>query len=109
MTTVQFKKTSGSGAESYSAVRVHISYVEDGKTHTAIDGTRTKIVRDTWKKWSIAFSILSESQMDYLEELKIEEAPQAIISSTTYDVTIESLSAKPKGGSIVVLNRDAEV
>ena len=108
MTTVEFKKTSGSGAQSFDAIRVHISYPEDAETHTAIDGTRSKMVRDTWKKWSIFLGLLSEAQMDYLEEMKIEEEPQAIIATVTHDVTVEALSAKPKGGSIVVMKRSAE-
>jgi len=108
MTTVTFKTSSGGTNTNFNAVNIIPTYDTDHEIFAAVDGTRTKKVINKWKVWTIFLSILSETEMDYLEGLAAEEAPQMILSSTTYDITVEDLKATPRGGSIVVKNRDAE-
>ena len=108
MTTVGFKKTSIATPYYIQAVRIHIDYENEEKEFVTIDKTRIKKVYAAYKRWEIVFGLLAEADMDYLEELTIEEAPQMILSSVTYDITTKDASIRPKGTTIVVLNRDPE-
>jgi len=108
METVQFKKNSGAGAESFSAVSVSPELITEDDKWSDLSGQRQRTVFFTYKRWEIMFSLLSVAQMDYLQELQAEEAPQMVYASVTYDVEIEKVNAKYKGGTITLINRDPE-
>ncbi|MCB1563904.1 MAG: hypothetical protein KDJ75_10045, partial [Alphaproteobacteria bacterium] len=59
-------------------------------------------------KWNITFGLLTTAQMDYLNALTGYETPQMIYNAVTYDVIIDNVKAKYKGGTITVINRDPE-
>jgi len=108
METVQFKKNSGAAAETFSAVSVTPELVTEEERWIDLAGERRRTVFQTYRRWSIELALLTTAQMDYLLELQAEPAPQMVYDSTTYDVEIEEVKAKYRGGSITVINRDPE-
>lgn len=106
--TVQFKTSAAVAAESFRAVYVRTFYETDGETFATLDGTKNKVVYFTYKKFEVRFGVLSESQMDYLEELITFTAPQFIYNAGTYDVLVERVNARNRGGSIILTLTDPE-
>jgi hypothetical protein len=109
METVQFKTSSGAGAQSFNAVIVEPAPpdIEEEKW-VDMDGVLNKEIIFQRLKWNITFGLLTTSEMDYLNALTGYETPQMIYASTTYDIYIEKINAKYKGGTITVINRDPE-
>ncbi len=108
MISFQFKKDSGSAATDFLAVKIIPSFETEEKEFIVANKTRIRKVYAAWKKWIITFGILTSAQLDYLEELAIEENPQFIYNSVTYNVQIKDLKANPRDGNITVINVDKE-
>jgi hypothetical protein len=108
MITVQFKKTSGSAAQSFSALYAPLAYETDEIKYTDMNMDRHRSIRSTYKKWDVYFGLLSDADMIYLDELAIEPAPQMILDATTYDVEILDTNIKHKGGNIEIIKREPE-
>lgn len=108
METVQFKTNSLASAETFSAVSVTPELITDDERWSDLAGVRQRTVFQTYRRWSIELALLTTAQMDYLLELQAEPEPQMVYNSTTYDIEIEEVKAKYRGGSITVINRDPE-
>lgn len=109
METVQFKTSSGAAAESFNAIIVEPA-PPDTEEEKWVDmaGVQHREIIFKWLKWNITFALLTTAQMDYLNALTGYETPQMIYATVTYDVIIEKVNAKYKGGTITVVNRDPE-
>ena len=109
METVQFKTSSGAGAESFSAIIVEPAPPEvEDENWTDLTGVKYREIIFKYLKWNITFGLLTTTQMDYLNALTGYETPQMIYNAVTYDVVIDNVKAKYKGGTITVINRDPE-
>lgn len=108
METVQFKTINTASAETFNAVSVTPELITDDERWIDLNGQRRRTIFKTYKRWSIELSLLTTAQQDYLLELQAKPTPQMIYNSTTYDVEIEEVKAKYRGGSVVVINRDPE-
>jgi hypothetical protein len=108
MDTVQFKKDSGAATNTFDAVFVEVSYLTEEERYTKVDFTRVREVIATWKVWSIRFGLLTEAQIDYLNELAVEAVPQMIYATVTYNIEIDKMSVKFKGGTARVIKTAKE-
>jgi len=108
MTTVQFKKNASAAVVSFSAVSILPDYVKDTFAYTDSLYNRGEIIAASWKKWGIRLGFVSEADMDYLNELKKESAPQMILDATTYEIQIERVTPRRTGSFISVINKVSE-
>jgi hypothetical protein len=108
MDSVQFKKNSGAATNTFDAVWVEVSYETDEERYIQLDFTRSRTVFAKWKVWTIRFGLLTTAQIDYLNELATEEVPQMIYATVTYNVEIEKMNVKYKGGEAIVINTAKE-
>ena len=109
MTTIQFKKSSGAAANSFSAVRIEPDfYVPDPTLYDDINRVLRMTIDASYKQWNIRLGLLTEAQMDYLLELKKEDAPQFIHATVTYDVRLLDIKPRRWGGRITVINTAKE-
>ena len=106
--TISLKKTSVAATTNFLAVSVSTFYETEKEDYTNINDVRARIIKAVWKKFEVRFAVLSEAQMDYLEEITTEAAPQFIYNSTTYDILVERVNARNRGGSIILTLTDPE-
>jgi len=104
METVQFKLTSGSSTEDFNAVYVIPDFIEDAEKYNDINFTRRKVQNAYWKVWEIRFGFLTVAKQDYLNELKVQTAPQFIYNSVTYTIDVLEMQVRYQGGTIRIAN-----
>ncbi|MEE9572145.1 MAG: hypothetical protein V3W20_03780 [Candidatus Neomarinimicrobiota bacterium] len=108
MEVVQLKKTSGSVTEDFNALYIIPYRIEDYEKYTDVNFVRRKLQNAYWLAFEIRFALLTAAKMDYLNEIRIETAPQAIIDSTTYNIDILELNVRPTGGLMKIAKTSAE-
>jgi hypothetical protein len=108
MTTIGFKKSSGDDTRNFNAVYIAPFYPRDEERFVDANYARRKTIRAAWHAWEIRFGKLTLIQLQFLEELVREEAPQMILDSTTYDIDLDSVKTNFKGTKIVVINTEPE-
>ena len=104
METVQLRHDSGDGWTSLSAVQVVPDYDVDATLYSDINDTLRKIIDVSHKVWHITFPRLTETQQDFLIDMKKEAAPQMLYSTVTYNIRIKSITARHIGAKLTVAN-----
>ena len=100
METIQFKYSSGGSAVTFNAVYVRPDFMEDSEEFDDVNYTKRKTQNAKWQVWDIRFGLLSITQQDWLNELKVQTAPQMIYESTTYDIQILEKQIRQIGASM---------
>lgn len=108
MTSIGFKLSSGDSQVDINAMIAEPDFENDDLRFTDINRVKRRRIYAQYKVWNIVFGLLSETEMDYLNELKVQEAPQMILDSITYNIDVISAQIRFKGAKMIVSKVDPE-
>jgi hypothetical protein len=104
MITIGFKKTSASANNIFQAIYANIFYPKQEVRFSDLNYVRRKKIEAWWQAWDIRLGKLTEAQMDFLEELAKEEAPQMILYGYTYDIDVDEIQIRYIGSKLIIIN-----
>ena len=108
MDNFYLKAGNGLTPYTYPAPYIELFYETEETNYVDTDWEKQKVVHASYIGYSVIFGILTETQMNQLASLVINDAPQfSLNGSTWYDMKIKSISVKAEGGTIVVVRKEA--
>jgi hypothetical protein len=102
------KLNSGSTPEAFEAVYIIPDWDEEAEKYDDINFTKRKISNAIWQVWDIRLGYLPVAKQDYLLQFKVQEAPQFVYLSTTWNVIVDEVTVRANGSNIRLINNTKE-